>query len=197
LTEGRAPGAGASTSFRLLYGGLTRASSIMYFPPRVYSPGTCTIIKQDDREFAGDIVSQAREKYSITRETFMGVSPPSMWLHRCDKSRTGITSSSLSAGAAWGDRHSPPSSYPCFVFPIKRKRNSPEPFPHQTLLQGKGKSEDCRGGIIRRQPPVSGERVVPWKRDHTWRRYPDIKEIHSVSSRGIVTRKIGKSFYRV
>jgi len=31
-----------------------------------------------------------------------GVSSPPLWLPGCDKSRTGATSSSLSAGAAWG-----------------------------------------------------------------------------------------------
>ena len=36
-----------------------------------------------------------------------GVSPPPLWLPRCDNSRTGAPSSSLSAGAAWGERHCP------------------------------------------------------------------------------------------
>ncbi len=36
-----------------------------------------------------------------------GVSPPPLWLPHCDNSRTGSTSSSLSAEAVWGDRHCP------------------------------------------------------------------------------------------
>ena len=43
----------------------------------------------------------------LQAETLKGVSPPPLWLPRCDNSRTGATSSSLSAGAAWGDRHCP------------------------------------------------------------------------------------------
>jgi hypothetical protein len=36
-----------------------------------------------------------------------GVSPPLLWLSRCDNSRLSATSSSLSGGAAWEDRHCP------------------------------------------------------------------------------------------
>ena len=49
----------------------------------------------------------ALEKCSIISYMLWGVSPPPLWLPRCDNSRTGATSSSLSAGAAWGDRHCP------------------------------------------------------------------------------------------
>ena len=45
--------------------------------------------------------------FNFRLKTLKGVSPPPLWLSRCDNSRTGATSSSLSAGAAWGDRHCP------------------------------------------------------------------------------------------
>jgi len=51
-----------------------------------------------------------------------------LWLPRYDKPRTGATSSSLSAGAVWGDwLMSPPSSYHHLEFHITVLRNSTEP----------------------------------------------------------------------
>jgi hypothetical protein len=60
--------------------------------------------------------------------TLMGVSPPPLWLPKCDNPRTGKTSLSISARAVWGDRlMSPPSSYQHLEFHSKRKRNPTEP----------------------------------------------------------------------
>ena len=48
-----------------------------------------------------------RRNAQLHAKRWKGVSPPPLWLPRYDNSRTGTTSSSLSAGAAWGDMHCP------------------------------------------------------------------------------------------
>jgi hypothetical protein len=79
----------------------------------------------------------------------------------------------------------------------KEKEFSRAVSPSVFYYRGRGNRGIAGAALFADSPPVSGERVVPWKRDQTWRRYPDGKEIHPGSSRGIATRKIGKSFYRV
>ena len=79
----------------------------------------------------------------------------------------------------------------------KQKEFSRAVSPSVFNYRGRGNQRIAGAALFADSPPVSSERVVPWKRDHTWRRYPDIKEIHPGSSRGIATRKTGKSFYRV
>ena len=53
------------------------------------------------------IVQFSWENAQFQAETLKGASPPTAVAPRCDNSRPGATSSSLSAGAAWGDRHCP------------------------------------------------------------------------------------------
>ena len=65
------------------------------------------------------------EKCSITSYTLKGVSPPPLWLPRCDKSRTSATSSSLGAGAVWEDRHYPLLHRTCIVNFISREKEFP------------------------------------------------------------------------
>ena len=64
----------------------------------------------------------APEKCSLTSETLnRSCTPARLWLPRCDNPRKGTTSSSLSAGVVWEDRHDPPSSYQYSVFHIREK----------------------------------------------------------------------------
>jgi hypothetical protein len=54
---------------------------------------------------------------------------------KCNNPRTGDTSSSLSAGAVWGDRQlSPPSLYQHVVFPLRAKGILESPKNHQGRL---------------------------------------------------------------
>jgi hypothetical protein len=92
-----------------------------------------------------EIFFSGSEKYSITTETLMGVSPPPLWLPLYDNPQTGTTSSSLSAGAVWGDRHCPLlHRTPALYFIVKGKGILKSRFPISLLLSGKVKSKDCR-----------------------------------------------------
>jgi hypothetical protein len=51
-------------------------------------------------------------------------------------------------GGRGGQALSPPSSYPCFVFHSKRKRNSKEPFPHQSFIQWEGEIKGLQGTAL-------------------------------------------------
>jgi hypothetical protein len=65
----------------------------------------------------------------LQAKRWKGVSPPPLWLPQRDNSRKGATLSSLSAGAAWGDRlMSPPPFIPASWISYQWKRNSPEPY---------------------------------------------------------------------
>ena len=70
----------------------------------------------------------ALEKCSITSETLTGVSTPLLWLPRCDNSRTGNTSSSLSAGRNGGTGTVPSFIEPVLCISYHSKRNSTNPL---------------------------------------------------------------------
>ena len=70
----------------------------------------------------------ALEKCSITSETLTGVSPPPLWLPRCDKTRTGNTSSSLSTGRNGGTGTVPSFIEPVLCISYHCKRNSTKPL---------------------------------------------------------------------
>ena len=99
-----------------------------------------------------------------------------------------------SAGAVWGTGTHLHHRTPALYFLSKGKEFSRAVSPSVFYYRGRGNRGIAGAALFADSPPVSGERVVPWKRDHTWRRYPDIKEIHSGLSRGIATRKTGKNF---